>query len=139
LCQSPDWYRANIFPKEFKEKVIIPKYHEHIEWLKTKDSLKRATNGFESLLKFILTNNDKEIEVHEFEYETFKGESWPSWDDFCAGIRSKDNLINNEIDQFVQSIKQTKELQEFKSQIKKLDEIRNENFWKVFSELNEFA
>jgi organic radical activating enzyme len=139
LCQSPDWYRPNIFPKEFKERVIVPKYQEHIEWLKNKDSLKRATNGFESLLKFILSNNKEEIQVHEFEYETFKGESWPSWNDFCNGVKSKNSLINEEIDQFVQSIKQTRGLQEFKNQIKKLDEIRNENFWKVFPELNEFA
>ena len=140
LCQSPDWYRANIFPQWFKDQVIVPKYQKHIEWLKPLDPLKRATNGFESLLNFILTNNtDKEIEIHEFEYETFKGADWPSWEEFQLGKETKYPLINAEIKEFIKSIKQTNEFTEFKKQVEKLDNVRNENFWKVFPEFNELA
>jgi organic radical activating enzyme len=140
LCQSPEWYRANIFPQLFKDQVIVPRYQQHLEWLRPIDSLKRATNGFESLLKFILTNNfDRKIEIQEFEYKTFKGASWPNWKDFQQGKKSKNPLINKEIEDFVNSIKQTNEFNEFKKQIEKLDNIRNENFWKVFPELNELA
>jgi|694.fasta_scaffold146385_2 radical SAM protein with 4Fe4S-binding SPASM domain len=138
LCQSPEWYRANIFPQWFKDQVIVPKYQQHIEWLKPIDLLKRATNGFESLLKFILTNNsNRDIEIHEFEYETFKGSDWPSWDEFQLGKKTKYPLINEEIKEFVNSIKQTNEFKEFKKQIEKLDTIRNEDFWTTFSELAE--
>jgi radical SAM protein with 4Fe4S-binding SPASM domain len=139
ICQSPEWYRADIFPEEFKERVIAPRYQEHIEWLKSKDPLKRASKGFESLLKFIFTSNDKEIEINEFEYESVKEESWPSWHDFRAGVKSQDNYVNEDIEEFVQSIKRTKEFQKFKDEIKKLDEIRNENFWTIFPEFNELA
>ena len=53
ICQSPDWYRADIFPQKFKEEVIAPAYEEHIAWLDPQDDLKRATNGFRSMLSFI--------------------------------------------------------------------------------------
>ena len=140
LCQSPEWYRASIFPQWFKDQVIVPKYQKHIEWLTPLDPLKRATNGFESLLKFILTNNtDKDIEIHEFEYKTFKGADWPTWEEFQIGKEAKYPLINSEIKEFIKSIKQTNEFTEFKKQIKKLDNVRNENFWKVFHEFNELA
>lgn len=138
LCQSPEWYRSNIFPQWFKDQVIVPKYQAHIEWLRPIDPLKRATNGFESLLKFILSNNaDKDVEIHEFEYETFKGAAWPTWEEFQQGKRSVDPEISKEIEEFVISIKQTNEFKEFKKQIEKLDTIRNEDFWATFPELAE--
>jgi len=140
LCQSPNWYRANIFPKEFKDKIIVPAYERHIEWLRPIDPLKRATNGYESLLKFIQTDNsDIQIEINQFEYESHKGSSWPDWNDFQLGKRTDDEAINKEIEEFVKEKKQTVEFESFKVQIKKLDDIRNENFWKVFSEFNELA
>jgi hypothetical protein len=91
ICQSPDWYRIDILPENFKREVVIPAYEEHIAWLEPQDQLKRATNGFKSALNFILANNR-----------------------------------NDQIDRF-------------REEIKKLDAIRNENFWKVFPELNELA
>lgn len=53
ICQSPDWYRADIFPQKFKDEVITPAYEDHIRWLEPQDDLKRATNGFRSMLSFI--------------------------------------------------------------------------------------
>ena len=58
ICQSPDWYRADIFPKAFKDNVITPAYEQHIAWLESQDNLKRATNGFKSMLSFINSNDD---------------------------------------------------------------------------------
>jgi organic radical activating enzyme len=139
LCQSPEWYRPNIFPKEFKEKVIATKYQEHIEWLKPLDTLKRAITGYESLLKFILTDNNKDVEVHEFEYNTFKGEEWPTWAEFLEGKKTKKPWINKEIEEFVTSLKQANQFNEFKKQVEKLDNIRNENFWSVFPEFNDLT
>jgi len=139
LCQSPEWYRPNIFPKEFKEKVIAPKYQDHIEWLKPRDTLKRATTGYESLLKFILTNNNKDVEINELEYAAFKGEEWPTWAEFLEGKKTKKPWINKEIEEFVTSLKQANQFNEFKKQVEKLDNIRNENFWSVFTEFNDLT
>jgi radical SAM protein with 4Fe4S-binding SPASM domain len=53
ILQSSEWYRVDIFPKEFKNKVLIPAYEKHIEWLEPQDKLKRATTGFYSIMNFI--------------------------------------------------------------------------------------
>ena len=60
ICQSPDWYRADIFPAKFKKEVITPAYENHIAWLEPQDNLRRATNGFQSMLSFINSNDASE-------------------------------------------------------------------------------
>jgi radical SAM protein with 4Fe4S-binding SPASM domain len=136
LCQSPEWYRPNIFPNWFKEQVIKPKYEEHISWLEPQDTLKRATNGYKSLLSFIMSNNsDRDVEIHEHEYNTLKGSDWPTWEEFQEGKASCLPAINKEIQEFTNSIKDTKRFSEFEKQIEKLDIVRNENFWEIFPEL----
>lgn len=140
LCQSPEWYRSNIFPKWFKNNKIKPAYEDHILWLKPQDSLQRATNGFQSLLKFIMSDStSRDVEIHEYEYNIAKGVDWPSWEDFNAKQKTGITTIDKEIEEFVIAIKETKNFEEFKKQIKKIDDIRNENFWKTFPELNELA
>lgn len=74
ICQSPDWYRADIFPAWFKAGFIKPAYENHIEWLESQDSLKRATNGFKSMLSFIM-NNDGGQHWQRFVEETAKLDS----------------------------------------------------------------
>ena len=91
ICQSPDWYRIDILPEDFKQQSVIPAYEEHIAWLEPKDKLQRATNGFKSALNFIRANNRSD------------------------------------------------QLPRFREEIKKLDDIRREDFWKVFPELNAIA
>jgi len=138
LCQSPEWYRPNIFPKWFKEKVIKPKYEEHIAWLEPQDKLQRATNGFKSLLSFIMSDSTtRDVQVHEYEYNTVKGSDWLSWEDFSSGKKTGMPDIDLEIEEFVKSIKDTKNFKEFEKQIEKLDVVRNENFWETFPELKE--
>jgi len=136
LCQSPVWYRPNIFPWWFKNEIIKPKYIEHLKWLEPLDKLQRATNGFKSLLNFIMSEStSQDVEIHEHEYNTFKGDSWLSWEDFKLGKNTGDKLIDHEVEEFVKSIKETKNFREFNEQVKKLDTVRNENFWETFSEL----
>ena len=91
ICQSPDWYRIDILPEDFKQQYVIPAYEEHIAWLEPKDKLQRATNGFKSALNFIRANNRSD------------------------------------------------QLPRFREEIQKLDDIRREDFWKVFPELNAIA
>ena len=70
ICQSPDWYRADIFPQWFKDQVIVPAYEEHIAWLAPQDQLKRATNGFRSMLSLI-TDQDNSHEWNKFKVEIY--------------------------------------------------------------------
>lgn len=91
ICQSPDWYRVDILPEQFKQEVVIPAYERHIAWLEPQDKLQRATNGFKSALNFIRANDHSDL------------------------------------------------LPRFREEVKKLDNIRNENFWNTFPELNELA
>jgi radical SAM protein with 4Fe4S-binding SPASM domain len=88
LCLSPEWYRSDIFPEWFKQDVIIPAYEKHIAWIEPLDSLKRATNGFKSVLNFVQTTDNNHL------------------------------------------------FPRFQEEIKKLDSIRNENFWETFPELS---
>jgi radical SAM protein with 4Fe4S-binding SPASM domain len=71
ICQSPEWYRADIFSPAFKEHVIKPAYESHIDWLDPQDTLKRATNGFKSMLSFIM-GNDAHVHWARFVEETAK-------------------------------------------------------------------
>jgi radical SAM protein with 4Fe4S-binding SPASM domain len=57
ICQSPEWYRVDIFSKDFKERVIKPAYERHIEWLEPLDPLKRATTGFKSAINFLMAED----------------------------------------------------------------------------------
>lgn len=61
ICQSPDWYRIDIFPEEFKRDVIEPAYRQHIEWLDPQDRLRRATTGFESAINFMMGTNNSHL------------------------------------------------------------------------------
>jgi organic radical activating enzyme len=61
ICQSPEWYRIDIFPKWFKQEVIIPAYQKHIEWLDPQDKLRRATVGFQSVLNFLTANDRNDL------------------------------------------------------------------------------
>ncbi len=63
LLQYPIWQRMDIFPKEFKIK-IEEKYNQHIEWLKTRDPLTRATKGFQSAINWMnATDNESKLNL----------------------------------------------------------------------------
>jgi organic radical activating enzyme len=71
ICQSPEWYRPDIFPQDFKDQVITPAYEKHIEWLEPKDRLRRATNGYKSVLRLI-NAQDNYKQWPEFESQIAK-------------------------------------------------------------------
>ena len=79
ICQSPEWYRVDIFPTEFKEQVIYPAYEEHIAWLEPQDNLRRATTGYQSLLSLMRGTDASEL--------------WPRFREETAkldGVRNED-------------------------------------------------
>ena len=64
LLQHPAWQRMDILPPEYKQQVK-EKYESHIQWLKDKDPLTRATKGFESAINWMLeTDNQKHLDLH---------------------------------------------------------------------------
>lgn len=52
ILTDPKHYRLDIAPEEFK-KEIEKKYRAHLAWLTPQDSLRRASNGYESALTFM--------------------------------------------------------------------------------------
>jgi len=64
LLQHPIWQRMDILPLEYKQQVK-EKYESHIEWLKDKDPLTRATKGYESALDWMFSkDNQKHLDLH---------------------------------------------------------------------------
>jgi hypothetical protein len=52
ILTDPKHYRLDIAPEEYK-KEIEKKYRAHLAWLTPQDSLRRASNGYESALTFM--------------------------------------------------------------------------------------
>lgn len=71
ICQSPEWYRIDIFPEKFKNEVIIPAYKRHLEWLEPQDPLQRATSGYKSLINLMKAKDASHL-LPRFKEETSK-------------------------------------------------------------------
>jgi len=60
ILQGPKEYRIDNLPMdiklEFKEQ-----FEQHIDWLKDKDHIHRATGGFESAINFMMSSNSTEL------------------------------------------------------------------------------
>lgn len=52
ILQSPDEYRIDILPAEQKAQIEAL-YNQHIEWLDSRDPLRRATGGFRAAVQFM--------------------------------------------------------------------------------------
>lgn len=60
LLQDPPFYRIDIAPMKYKQRLRI-KYEEHLEWLRPRDSLQRATVGFESAINFMMATDNTHL------------------------------------------------------------------------------
>ena len=60
ILQDPAYYRIDIAPIEYKQK-LKEKYTAHLNWLKDKDQLGRATQGFESAVKFMFATDNTQL------------------------------------------------------------------------------
>lgn len=56
---DPKHYRTDILPAAYK-KSIERKYIEHLAWLTPQDDLRRASNGFQSAIKFMNANDNSQ-------------------------------------------------------------------------------
>jgi sulfatase maturation enzyme AslB (radical SAM superfamily) len=64
ILQDPAHYRIDIAHAIYKKKIQV-KFEQHLEWLRPKDSLQRATVGFESAIKFLNATDNSHL------YSTF--------------------------------------------------------------------
>jgi radical SAM protein with 4Fe4S-binding SPASM domain len=63
ILTDPKHYRIDIASDRYKQK-IQNKYQQHLAWLSPQDSLRRASNGYESAIKFMnSTDNTHLIEL----------------------------------------------------------------------------
>lgn len=54
ILQDPPHYRIDIAPIKYKQRLRL-KFEEHLAWLRPLDRLNRATVGFESAIKFMMS------------------------------------------------------------------------------------
>ena len=60
ILQDPVHYRIDIAPIKYKQRLRI-KFEEHLDWLQTQDHLQRATVGFESAIKFMMSTDNSAL------------------------------------------------------------------------------
>jgi hypothetical protein len=60
ILQDPAHLRIDIAPIKYKQR-IRQLYTEHLEWLRPQDPLQRATVGFESAIKFIMSTDNTHL------------------------------------------------------------------------------
>ncbi len=60
ILQDPAHYRIDIAPKEYKE-ILGAMYHNHIQWLRDRDPLNRATQGFESAVQVMMATDNTHL------------------------------------------------------------------------------
>jgi organic radical activating enzyme len=60
ILQDPAHYRIDIAPAAYKGSLMA-RYREHIEWLRGRDPLQRATQGFESAITFMTATDNTSL------------------------------------------------------------------------------
>jgi len=60
ILQDPVHYRIDIAPMQYKQRLRM-KFEEHLEWLRPRDPLQRATVGFESAIKFMMDTDNTQL------------------------------------------------------------------------------
>jgi radical SAM protein with 4Fe4S-binding SPASM domain len=68
ILQDPAYYRIDAAPLQYKQRLRI-KFEEHLEWLRPRDSLQRATVGFESAIKFMMESDNSHL-LEKFRHKT---------------------------------------------------------------------
>lgn len=60
ILQSPDRMRIDVLPKVYKQQVE-EKLLQHIEWLEPRDPLRRAVNGYRSMITFMNSTDNSNL------------------------------------------------------------------------------
>jgi sulfatase maturation enzyme AslB (radical SAM superfamily) len=70
ILQDPAYYRIDIAPAEYKQQ-LKNKFEKHLEWLTPIDHLHRATVGFESAIKYMMSTDNTHL-INKFWAHTEK-------------------------------------------------------------------
>lgn len=60
ILQDPTYLRIDIAPIKYKQRIRMA-YAEHLEWLRPRDQLNRATVGFESAVNFMMATDNSAL------------------------------------------------------------------------------
>lgn len=60
VLQDPPFYRIDIATEDYKQKLKA-QYEQHLEWLRPRDHLRRATVGYESLINFMMNTDNSSL------------------------------------------------------------------------------
>ena len=60
ILQDPAYLRIDMATTDYKEK-LVDKYQAHLEWLRSRDALQRATVGFESAINFMTATDNTHL------------------------------------------------------------------------------
>lgn len=60
ILLDPSHYRLDIAPNEYKQQ-LKDKFQNHIDWLKDKDKLQRATQGYQGAIKFMMATDNTRL------------------------------------------------------------------------------
>ena len=60
ILQDPAYLRIDMATTDYKEK-LVDKYQTHLEWLRPRDALQRATVGFESAINFMTATDNTHL------------------------------------------------------------------------------
>jgi MoaA/NifB/PqqE/SkfB family radical SAM enzyme len=79
IITDPEHYRMDIAPDEYKQKLQT-KYQQHLAWLTPQDSLRRASNGYQSAINFMMLTDNSYL-IDKFwqktnELDTIRNETW---------------------------------------------------------------
>jgi len=79
ILTDPVHYRLDIAPLKFKQELQT-KYQQHLAWLTPQDSLRRASNGYQSAINFMMSKDNSHL-IEKFwrktnELDTIRNETW---------------------------------------------------------------
>jgi radical SAM protein with 4Fe4S-binding SPASM domain len=60
IVTDPDHYRLDIAPAKYKQELQT-KYQQHLAWLTPQDSLRRASNGYQSAINFMMSTDNSHL------------------------------------------------------------------------------
>lgn len=62
ILQDPRHYRIDIAGPEYRQQ-LIESYNQHLAWLRPQDSLGRATQGFESAVRYLTAQDNSDLQA----------------------------------------------------------------------------
>lgn len=90
IVTNPEHYRLDIAPAEYKQQLQT-KYQQHLAWLTPQDSLRRASNGYQSAINFMMSNDNSQL-INKFwqktnQLDAIRNETWSDFIPELAALK----------------------------------------------------